>query len=171
MIIPYGNTAPVVDPSVFIAPGAHVIGDVVIGRESSVWFNAVIRGDINTVRIGERTNIQDGAVLHVTHDTGPLRIGTDVTVGHSAIVHACTIGDRCLIGMGAILLDNATINSYTLVAAGAVVKMGMKVPEGVLVAGVPARVVRDLTPGERESIRRSAEMYAGYALKYLNAQL
>ncbi len=170
MIVPYAKTVPVIDPSVFIAPGAHVIGDVVIGRGSSVWFNAVIRGDINTVRIGERTNIQDGAVLHVTHDTGPLRIGSDVTIGHNAIVHACTVGNFCLIGMGAILLDNATINSYTLVAAGAVVRMGMNVPEGVLVAGVPARVVRNLTPEERESIRRSAEMYAGYAQQYVHAQ-
>ncbi len=169
MILAYGNAAPVIDPSVFIAPGAHVIGDVVIGRESSVWFNAVVRGDVHTVRIGERTNVQDGAVLHVTHETGPLHIGRDVTIGHRAIVHGCAIADFCLIGMGAIVLDNATINSDTFVAAGAVVRMGMNVPEGVLLAGVPARVMRELTPAEKDSIRRSAELYAGYARKYINA--
>ncbi|MDP2886106.1 MAG: gamma carbonic anhydrase family protein [Ignavibacteria bacterium] len=166
MIIPYRGIKPKIDPSVFIAEGAQIIGDVEIGRDSSVWFNTVIRGDVHYIRIGERTNIQDNCVLHVTHDTYPLVIGSDVTVGHGAILHAATIKDRCLIGMGAKVLDNATVGPYALVAAGALVLEHFEVPEGALVAGVPARIKRMLTEEEREQIVQSARNYVGYVKSY-----
>ncbi|MBF8293588.1 MAG: gamma carbonic anhydrase family protein [Bacteroidetes bacterium] len=166
MIIPYRGIKPKIDPSVFIAEGAQIIGDVEIGRDSSVWFNTVIRGDVHYIRIGERTNIQDNCVLHVTHDTYPLVIGSDVTVGHGAILHAATIKDRCLIGMGAKVLDNATVGPYALVAAGALVLEHFEVPEGALVAGVPARIKRMLTEEEREQIVQSARNYVGYVKTY-----
>lgn len=171
MLHAYGQKVPNIDPSVFLAPGVHVIGEVVIGKDSSVWFNSVIRGDVNTIDIGERTNIQDGCVLHVTHATGSLKIGNDVTVGHSAILHGCELSHRCLIGMGAIILDNAKINPYTLVAAGAMVRMQAEFPEGVLIAGVPARVIRELTPDERTMIEQSAQWYVGYAREYRKQRL
>lgn len=165
-IITYKGIAPTIDPSVFIAEGAHIIGDVVIGKDSSVWFNVVIRGDVNFIRIGERTNIQDNTVVHVTNKIFPTHIGSNVTIGHGAIIHACTIEDYTLIGMGAVILDDATIGKYSLVAAGAVVTMGMKVPEGVLVAGVPAKVVRPLTDDERKFLERSAQNYVDYVATY-----
>lgn len=166
MIIPYRGITPRIDPSVFIAEGARIIGDVEIGRDSSVWFNTVIRGDVHYIRIGERTNIQDNCVLHVTHDTYPLVIGSDVTVGHGAILHAATIKDRCLIGIRAKVLDNATVGPYALVAAGALVLEHFEVPEGTLVAGVPARIKRMLTEEEREQIIQSAQNYVGYVKSY-----
>lgn len=162
MLRAFRGTRPSLDPSVWCAAGAEIIGNVSIGADSSVWFNAVIRGDINAVRIGERTNIQDGCILHVTGEF-PLIIGSGVTLGHGAIVHGCTIHDGCLIGMGAVVLDQAVIESWSVVAAGAVVRPGQHVPPGVLVAGVPAKVVRDLTPEEREAIAGSARQYVGYA--------
>jgi carbonic anhydrase/acetyltransferase-like protein (isoleucine patch superfamily) len=157
---------PKIHPSVFMAEGAHLIGDVEIGKDSSVWFNAVVRGDVNFIRIGERTNIQDGSVLHVTHERYPLIIGSNVTVGHSAVVHAATVHDYCLIGMGAIVLDNARIGPYALVAAGAVVVGNSQIPEGMLAAGVPAKVIRPLTEEERESLVQSAQNYIDYVATY-----
>ena len=165
-ILPYRGIVPKIDPSVFVAEGAHVIGDVEIGKKSSVWFNAVVRGDVNHVRIGERTNVQDGAVLHVTGGTSPLNIGSGVTVGHSAIVHAATVHDFSLIGMGAIILDDAVVGPYSLIAAGAVVLGGTVIPEGVLAAGIPAKVVRPLTADERRSLVDSADHYVEYAASY-----
>ena len=162
----FKGMSPKIHPSVFLVDSAEVIGDVAIERDCSVWFNAVVRGDVNSVRIGERTNIQDGCVLHVHHMNGALTIGSGVTVGHGAIVHGCTIGDHVLIGMGAIILDNARINPYTLVAAGAVVRNEKEFPDGVLVAGVPAKVVRELTPAERTMIDDSARNYIEYAKSY-----
>ena len=166
MIIPYKGITPRIHPSVFIAEGAQIIGDVEIGAGSSVWFNTVIRGDVHYIRIGERTNIQDNCVLHVTHDTYPLVVGSDVTVGHGAILHAATIKDCCLIGMGAKVLDGATIGSYALVAAGSLVLEHFEVPEGALVAGVPARVKRMLTEEERAGIVQSAQNYVDYVKSY-----
>ena len=166
MIIPYRGITPKIHPSVFIAEGAQIIGDVEIGAESSVWFNTVIRGDVHYIRIGERTNIQDNCVLHVTHDTYPLVIGSDVTVGHGAILHAATIKDRCLIGMGAKVLDDATVGPYAFVAAGSLVLEHFEVPEGALVAGVPARVKRMLSEEERQQIVQSAQNYVGYVKTY-----
>ncbi len=169
VIHPFRGTKPRIHPSVFLVGSAEIIGDVAIEKDCSVWFNAVIRGDVNYVRIGERTNIQDGCLLHVHHEDGPLIIGSGVTIGHGAIVHGCTVGDRCLVGMGAIILDNARINTYTLVAAGAVVRSDAEFPEGVLVAGVPAKIVRELSPAERVMIEESAQNYVEYAKSYRSA--
>ncbi len=165
-IITYRGITPKIDPSVFIADGVHIIGDVEIGKDCSVWFNTVIRGDVNFIRIGERTNIQDNTVVHVTNKKYPTHIGSNVTIGHSAVIHACTIGDYALIGMGAIVLDNAVVGRYCLVAAGAVVTMGMNIPEGMLVAGVPAKVVRPLTDDEKKFLAQSAQNYIDYVATY-----
>lgn len=145
---------------------AIVIGDVWVGAQSSLWCNAVVRGDVHYIRIGERTNVQDNCVLHVTKDTYPLVIGDDITIGHSVTLHGCTVKDRCLIGMGAIILDNAEIGEDSLVAAGALVTEGMKVPPGSLLMGVPARVVRETTAEEKARILRSAGNYIGYSDNY-----
>ncbi|HMD13143.1 MAG TPA: gamma carbonic anhydrase family protein [Bacteroidota bacterium] len=165
MILPFEGKIPTVNPTVFQAPGTFIIGDVVIGKNSSIWYNAVIRGDVNYIRIGEATNIQDGSLLHVRAEY-PLIIGSHVTLGHGVIAHACTIDDYSLIGMGATILDNAKVNSYTLVAAGSVVKNNAIIPEGVLVAGVPAKIIRELTAAERASIEESAKHYVQYAQSY-----
>lgn len=165
-IIAYKGIIPKLHSSVFVADGACIIGDVEIGKDSSVWFNAVIRGDVHYIRIGERTNIQDATVIHVTSKKFPTNIGSNVTIGHSAVIHACTINDYCLIGMGAIILDGATVGPYSLVAAGAVVTMGANIPEGVLVAGVPAKVIRKLSHEERESLIQSAQNYVDYVASY-----
>ncbi len=163
-IYPYLTKFPVIHESVFIAPGARVIGDVGIGEKSSVWFNCVIRGDILPIRIGSFTNIQDGSILHVTAPENPLNIGSYVTLGHNAVVHACTIEDYTLIGMGSVILDGAFVEKYSMVAAGAVVVPGMRVPSGKLVAGVPGKVIRDLTREEFDYFEKSALHYAEYAV-------
>jgi len=168
MIIPYNGIEPKIDESVFICEGSQIIGDVVIGKESNIWFNAVIRGDVNYIRIGERTNVQDGCVLHVTYKKYPLIIGNDVTIAHGALVHGCTVKDLVVIGMGAILLDNCVINSNSFIAAGALVKENFVVPEGVLVAGVPGKIVRDLKEEEIASIKRRASNYLMYVESYKN---
>jgi len=161
-IITIHGATPQIHPSAYVAPDTSVIGNVVVGEEASLWFHVILRGDINSITVGKRTNVQDGSILHVTSDL-PVTVGDDVTIGHRAIVHACSVGDSCLIGMGAIILDGAVVGSHALVAAGSVVREGFRVPEGVLVAGVPARVVRDLTEEERAQIRDSALRYVGYA--------
>lgn len=165
-IIAYKGITPKIDPTVFIADGVHIIGDVEIGKDSSVWYNTVIRGDVNFIRIGERTNIQDNTVVHVTNKKFPTYIGSNVTIGHSAVIHACTINDYSLIGMGAVILDDATVGKYSLIAAGAVVTMGMKIPEGMLAAGVPAKIVRPLTDDERRFLAQSAQNYIDYVASY-----
>lgn len=166
-IISYAGRSPTIHPSAFIAEGVQLIGDVRLAKDSSVWYNSVLRGDINLVEVGERTNIQDCSVLHVTNEF-PCRIGSDVTVGHRAIVHGCSIGDSCLIGMGSVILDNAKVGSHSLVAAGAVVLQNFVVPEGMLVAGVPAKIIRPLTDNEKEQIKKSALHYVEYARGYLS---
>lgn len=165
-IIPYNGIVPQIDESVFICEGARIIGDVIIGKNSSIWFNAVVRGDVNYIRIGENTNIQDGAILHNTFKKYPLIIGSNVTIGHGAIVHGCTISDLVLIGMGAMILDDALINSNSFIAAGTLVREHFVVPEGVLVAGVPGKIIRDLTEEEIKKIRQSAENYLYYVSVY-----
>jgi len=165
-LIPYNGYFPIVDESVFLCEGVVIVGNVVIGRDSSVWFNSVVRGDVCAIRIGERTNIQDNSTLHVTHDTGPLYIGNDVTIGHHAVLHACTVHDFALIGMGAVLLDGCIVESYSMVAAGAVVRPNFVVPSGMLVAGVPARVVRPLTDEERQQLLESPKNYLRYVQTY-----
>ena len=165
-IITYKGITPKIHPSVFIADGVHIIGDVEIGKDSSVWFNTVIRGDVHYIRIGERSNIQDNSVVHVTSKKFPTNIGSNVTIGHNAVIHACTINDYCLIGMGAVILDGANVGRYALVAAGAVVTMGMNIPEGMLAAGVPAKIIRILTNEERQSLEQSAQNYVDYVASY-----
>lgn len=164
-LLDHHGVSPRVHPSAFIAGGAWLIGDVEVGEDASVWFNAVLRGDINIIRVGRRTNVQDGAVVHVTREL-PAILGDDVTIGHKAMIHGCRIGDGSLIGMNAVVLDRAVVGPFAVVAAGAVVKEGFVVPEGTLVAGVPARVARTLTEEERAFLLRSAQNYVGYARTY-----
>ena len=165
-IITYQGKSPRVHDSVFVAEGARIIGDVEIEEASSVWFNAVIRGDVHYIRVGKRTNIQDNCVLHVTQQKYPCIIGSDVTIGHNAIVHACTVGDFCLIGMGSIILDNAKIGELSLVAAGSLVLENFEVPKGMLAAGVPARLKRPLSAKEKKWLKQSALNYTEYAAVY-----
>jgi len=162
----FGGESPGIDPSVFLAAGCVVVGDVLVGPGASIWFGAVVRGDVNSVRIGARTNIQDQAVVHVTGGTHPTVIGDDVTVGHRAVLHGCTVGDRCLIGIGAIVLDGAVVGAEALVGAGALVPPGMVVPPRALVMGAPARVKRLLGDAEVDGLRASAARYVEYAARY-----
>jgi gamma-carbonic anhydrase len=166
MILPYNGIEPKIHESVFICEGVHIIGDVEIGKDSSIWFNTVIRGDVNFIRIGERTNVQDLSMLHVTYKKYPLIIGNDVTIGHSVTLHGCTIKDLVLIGMGAVLLDNCVINSNSFIAAGTLVRENFEVPEGVLIAGVPGKIIRDLTNEEIAKIKRGADNYLMYVNNY-----
>lgn len=150
----------------FVAPDAVVIGSVVLGAEASVWFGAVIRGDNEPIRIGARTNIQDGSVLH--SDPGsPLTLGEGVTVGHKVVLHGCTIGDNCLIGIGAIVLNRAVIGANSIVGAGALVTEGKVFPDGVLILGSPARVVRELSPDQIYGLKRSADRYVANAARFV----
>lgn len=165
-IVAYDGKAPRLAASVFLAEGSAVTGDVEIGEDSSLWFGTVVRGDVNTVRIGARTNLQDLTVVHVTAGKHPTVVGDDVTVGHRAVLHGCTVKDRCLVGIGAIVLDGAVVGPDAMIGAGALVPPGMVVPSGKLVLGAPARVVRDLTPEEIASFRNSAARYVGYAATY-----
>jgi carbonic anhydrase/acetyltransferase-like protein (isoleucine patch superfamily) len=165
-IIPYKDRMPKLHETVFVADGAKIIGDVEIGEHCGIWFNAVLRGDVNFIRIGSRTNIQDNSVLHVTSKTAPLNIGSNITIGHNAVLHGCTIEDFCLIGMGAIVMDRAYIHRHSMVAAGAIVLEGFDVPEGMLVAGIPAKVKRALTKEEMQFIRQAAVNYVDYVQAY-----
>jgi gamma-carbonic anhydrase len=165
-LIPYRNQLPRLHPSVFVAEGARIIGDVEIKEKSSIWFNTVVRGDVNFIRIGARTNIQDNSVLHVTAKTAPLNIGSEVTIGHGAVLHGCTIDDCCLIGMGAIVLDGAHVHRDSIIAAGAMVLEGFDVPEGMLAAGVPAKIKRSLTEEEKQFLHKSADNYIQYSEYY-----
>lgn len=167
MIKPWRGIHPRIDPSAHVEESAQVIGDVVMGAESSAWFHVTIRGDVNHIRIGARTNVQDGCVLHVTKDTFPLILGDNITVGHSVTLHGCVIEGPALIGMGAIILDGAVIEPYVMVAAGALVPEGMRVPAGSLVMGVPAKVKRHLTDEEKARIEKSAQNYVEYRLDYM----
>jgi carbonic anhydrase/acetyltransferase-like protein (isoleucine patch superfamily) len=166
MIRPYRGIVPKIAASAFIDPSAQVIGDVVVGDRSSVWPNVAVRGDTNSIRIGEETNIQDNSVLHC--DPGPfnLEIGNRVTVGHLAVLHGCTIEDECLIGIGAIVLNGAKIGAGSVVAAGAVVPEGMQVPPGSMVMGLPARIKREVTGEERERFKLNAQHYVEAARTY-----
>lgn len=166
MILEYKGTTPKLDTSVFLSPSACVIGDVQIGEGSSLWFNVIVRGDVNFIRIGKRTNIQDGTVVHVTRETHPTILGDDVTVGHNVTLHGCTVHDKCLIGIGAIVLDGAVIGASALVAAGSVVAPGTQVPPNSLVMGSPARVKRLLTEDERSKMHSIADNYVHYQEEY-----
>jgi gamma-carbonic anhydrase len=153
---------PSLGKGVYIARGAAVLGDVTIGEHSSVWYNAVVRGDINRIVIGHHSNIQDNAVLHLADDYGCI-LGDYVTVGHSAIVHACTVGNECLIGMGAVILDGSVIGDQCLIGAKALVTNRSQIPPGSLVMGVPAKVIRALTPEERAGLKHWADKYVANA--------
>lgn len=166
MLLPHGGKRPRVDPDAWIHESAHVIGDVTIGPGSSIWFGAVVRGDVDRIHIGARTNVQDHCVIHVTSGRWPTILGDDVTIGHRAVLHGCTIGNLCLVGIGAIVLDGAEIADEVLVGAGSVVTPGTKLPSGVLVLGSPARAVRELREPERRHLRASAGSYVGYARRY-----
>ncbi len=158
---PVHGRAPVVAASAFVADGARVIGDVTLGEHASVWYNAVLRAEAASIVVGARSNLQDGVVVHV--DRGfPATIGQDVSVGHNAVVHGCTIEDGALVGMGSVVLNGAVIGAGSLVAGGAVVLEGTQVPPGSLVAGVPAKVRRALTDEERAGLRRNATSYLGH---------
>ncbi len=156
------SAGPRVPPSAFVAPGAVVMGDVTLGEESSVWYGAVIRGDMAPIRIGDQTNIQDGTIVHVDEGV-PCTIGSRVGVGHRVILHGCTVEDDCLIGMGSVLLNGVVIGQGSVVAAGAVIPEGMLVPAGSLVIGVPGRIVRAVDPGLSQRIESTWRHYVGQA--------
>jgi carbonic anhydrase/acetyltransferase-like protein (isoleucine patch superfamily) len=167
MLRPYRGQLPRVHPSAFIDDSAQVIGDVEIGEESSVWMCVVIRGDVHRIRIGRRTNVQDGTIVHVMKDTHPTLIGDHVTIGHQAMVHGCTIEDRCLIGMGAILLNGVTVGTGSIVAAGTLLPEGTQVPPRSLVMGSPGKVRRTLSDADLDEIQMYADRYVAYRLDYM----
>jgi carbonic anhydrase/acetyltransferase-like protein (isoleucine patch superfamily) len=173
-IRPFLKHQPKLGERVFVDPSAQVIGDVELADDVSIWAGAVVRGDVHRIRIGARSNIQDNAVMHVTHDGrytpggSPLIIGSDVTVGHSVILHACTVEDACLIGMGSVVLDKAVVGKHSLVGAGAVVAPGKIIEPGSLWLGNPARFVRKLSDAEIESLYYSAENYRKLKDEYLS---
>lgn len=168
MLKTYHGIHPTVARSAYIADSAIVIGDVEIGDQSSLWFHVVVRGDVNFIRIGSRTNIQDGTVVHVTHQTRPTWIGDDVTIGHNVTLHGCRIGDRCLVGMGAIVMDGCEVADDAMIAAGALLVPGTIVPSGTLYAGAPAKQKRKLTDTEIAGLKQSATNYLGYMQGYLS---
>ena len=163
----YAGKRPRIGKGVFLAETCAVIGDVEIGDESSVWYSTVLRGDVMSIRIGARTSLQDGTVVHVTSEELGTTVGNDCTIGHSVILHACTIEDSCLIGMGSTILDGARIGRGSLVGAGALVTPRTEIPAGSLVLGAPARVVRPVHPNEREQIEYAAGVYIELARRYL----
>ena len=167
IVRPYDNKTPRIGARVFIAENAAVIGDVEIGDDCSIWFSATIRGDVNAIRIGRNTNVQDNCTIHVTHEAWPTTIGENVTIGHGAIVHGCTVENGALIGMGSRVLDGAVVGESALVGAGALVPEGMRVPPRMLVVGVPARVKRPLTEDELAHLENSWKNYVQYKEKYL----
>lgn len=167
VILPYKGKSPKLESGVFLASGSHVIGDTEIGEDSSVWFNVVLRGDCNFIRVGKRTNIQDNSTIHVTNGKFPTYIGNDVTIGHGVILHGCRIEDKCLIGMGAIIMDNVTIPERSLVAAGSLVTPGKTFSPGMLIKGNPAREARPLTEKEIFEIERSVHYYLEYKRGYV----
>jgi carbonic anhydrase/acetyltransferase-like protein (isoleucine patch superfamily) len=166
VILPVNGVEPKFGNNCFIAPNATVVGDVIVGDDCSIWFNAVVRGDVNSIRIGNKVNIQDGAVIHCTYQKTKVHLGNNVSIGHNAIVHGCKVDDNVLIGMGAIVMDNCEIGSNTIIAAGAVVTEGTVVPSGCIFAGVPAKKVKDISreliSGEIDRIANNYLMYSSW---------
>lgn len=166
VILPVKGVEPSFPEDCYIAENATIVGDVVMGKECSVWFNAVVRGDVNSIRIGNKVNIQDGACIHCTYEKTKTIIGNNVSIGHNAIVHGCTVADNVLIGMGAIIMDNVKIGSNSIIAAGAVVLENTEIPSGSIYAGVPAKKVKDISPelleGEVERIANNYIMYSSW---------
>jgi carbonic anhydrase/acetyltransferase-like protein (isoleucine patch superfamily) len=165
-IIKVRNFTPQLGKNCFIAPGAYIIGDVVAGNDCSFWFNAIVRGDVNSIRLGDKVNVQDGAVIHCTYEKTKVNIGNNVSIGHNAVVHGCRIYDNVLIGMGAIIMDNVTIGPNCIIAAGSVVLENTVVEEGSIYAGVPAKKVKEISPqlfkGEVQRIANNYTMYASW---------
>ena len=166
LIAPFQGRSPQIPASVFVAPTATVVGDVVLGEEASVWYGTVIRGDVGSIRIGRRSNIQDGCILHLTGGGTPIVVGAEVTVGHRAILHGVTIEDRCLIGMGAVLLDGCVIGEESLVGAGSIVLEGTRVPPRSFIAGVPAKIKGPIPPAILSRLRESADGYVRLAREH-----
>lgn len=164
---PYKEVMPTVPYSVFVADTARIIGDVTLGDDCSVWYSCVLRGDVNDIKIGHRTNIQDGSVIHTTYNLQGTYIGDDVTVGHLAMLHACNIGSRVLVGMHSTILDGATMEDDSMLAAGSLLTPNKTVPSGHLWGGSPARYMRDLTPSELEWLSGSAKHYVALSREYL----
>lgn len=166
VILPVKGVSPVIPESCFLAPNATIVGDVTIGEDCSFWFNSVVRGDVNSIVIGNKVNVQDGACIHCTYEKTKTTIGNNVSIGHRAIVHGCTIQDNVLIGMGAIIMDNAVIGSNTIIGAGAVVLEGTEVHSGSIYAGIPARKIKDISPeltsGEIERIANNYILYSSW---------
>lgn len=169
MILPFQNKWPVLEEGVFVAEGAQVIGDVVVGKGSSIWFNTVVRGDVHYIRIGCRTNIQDNSVIHVTTGKHPTVVGDEVTVGHRVLLHGCRVQDRALIGMGSVVLDGVVIGEESFIGAGSLVTPGTEIPPRVLALGSPCKVKRELTPEEIRQLKESADSYFDLSRKYLAA--
>jgi len=166
LILPWNKTWPTISQSAFVAPTASVIGDVYVGDSASIWFNVVLRGDVNSIRIGCRTNIQDGTIVHVSAVMHPTVIGDRVLIGHAAVIHACTLMNDCFVGMGAIVMDGAVVEEKAMVAAGALVPPGKKVKSGQLWAGRPARYVRDLTSAELREFSKQTRRYVQLGKSY-----
>jgi carbonic anhydrase/acetyltransferase-like protein (isoleucine patch superfamily) len=166
VILPVNGVEPKLGSNCFVAPNATLVGDIVCGDDCSFWFNAVVRGDVNSIRIGNKVNIQDGAVIHCTYQKTKVSLGNNVSIGHNAIVHGCTVHDNVLIGMGAIVMDNCEIGSNTIIAAGAVLTEGTVVPSGCIYAGVPAKKIKDISQelisGEIDRIANNYLMYSGW---------
>ena len=166
VILPVKGIYPQIPESCFVAPNATIVGDVVMGNECSIWFNAVVRGDVNSIRMGNKVNVQDGACIHCTYEKTKTNIGNNVSIGHHALVHGCTVADNVLIGMGAIVMDNVQIGENTIIAAGAVVLEGTVVPAGCIFGGVPAKKIKDISPellkGEVERIANNYLMYSSW---------
>ncbi len=163
VILPVKNISPVIPTSCWLAENSTIVGDVVLGENCSVWFNAVIRGDVNFIRIGDRTNIQDGAVIHCTYLKASTTIGNDVSIGHNALVHGCTVHNNVLIGMGAIVMDNAILEDYTIIAAGSVVLENTICESGFLYAGTPAKKIKQITKEQKELLDKLSSNYMMYS--------
>ncbi|WP_347159689.1 gamma carbonic anhydrase family protein [Pontibacter chitinilyticus] len=170
VILPVKSVMPQMGDGCFVAENATIVGDVVLGDACSVWFNAVIRGDVNSIRIGNKTNIQDGAVIHCTYERAATTIGHNVSVGHNAIVHGCTIEDNVLIGMGSIVMDNARVQQNCMIAAGAVVLENTLCESGWIYAGIPARKVKQLSPEQVAALQKTADNYALYSSWFTGQQ-
>ncbi len=166
LILPCRGYEPKLGSDCWLAPNATIVGDVQLGNNNSIWFNTVVRGDVNSIRIGDNVNVQDGAVLHCTYEKTKLEIGNNVSIGHNALIHGCTIKDNVLIGMGAIVMDNCIVNSGSIVAAGAVLLEGTIVEEGEIFAGVPAKKVKNISKelfkGEVQRIAKNYSLYASW---------
>jgi len=168
LIRPHHGVTPTIDPSVFVAETAVIIGEVEIAEDASIWYGAVLRGDGNHIKVGPRTNVQDGCIVHINTEHFPCLIGADITIGHGAIVHACTLEDECFIGMGSTVLDGAVVERHAMVAAGALVPPGKRVPSGELWAGNPAKKLRDLTPADVAGFKKSVDGYVALSKTFMS---